>query len=318
MPSVSVTAPSRLHFGLLSFGRPGVRQFGGAGVMVERPGLRLRITPNNSFQVIGPLRERVRTIAERYRRFWELSALPGCTVEVVSAPPEHVGLGTGTQLTLAVVAGLDRFRAVEPLDVVELAHLAGRAARSAVGTYGFAQGGLLIEPGKLDCEPVAPLEHRIDLPDAWRIALVIPAQQRGLSGDAERAAFGNLPAVSAETTAALVAELAEELIPAATEGQFERFSESLYRYGHAAGMCFAARQGGPFASPRVAMLVETIRSLGIRGVGQSSWGPTVFAVLPNEAAADDLLARLAPHLVDEDQALVTPVCRSGARIENAD
>jgi len=318
MPSVTVTAPSRLHFGLLSFGRPGVRQFGGAGVMVERPGLRLRITPNHSFQAVGPLGERVRAIAERYRRFWELSALPGCTVEIVSAPPEHVGLGTGTQLTLAVVAGLDRFRSVEPLDIVELAHLAGRAARSAVGTYGFAQGGLLIEPGKLDCEPVAPLEHRIDLPGAWRIVLVIPARERGLSGDAERAAFGDLPAVSDETTAALVAELAEELIPAATEGQFERFSESLYRYGHAAGMCFAVRQGGPFASPRVAMVVETIRALGVRGVGQSSWGPTVFAVLPNETAAEDLLARLRPQLVDGDQTLVTPVCRSGARIELVD
>lgn len=318
MSSVCVTAPSRLHFGLLSFGRPGVRQFGGAGVMIERPGLRLKITPNNSFQVVGPLRERVRTIAERYRRFWELSALPGCTVEILDAPPEHVGLGTGTQLTLAVVAGLDRFRSVEPLDIAELAHLAGRAARSAVGTYGFALGGLLIEPGKLDCEPVAPLEHRIELPDAWRFVLVMPARERGLSGDAERAAFGDLPAVSAETTAALVAELAEELIPAATEGQFDRFSESLYRYGHAAGMCFAARQGGPFASPRVAQLIETIRSLGVRGVGQSSWGPTVFAVLPSEAAADDLVARLRPHLGDEDQALVTAVCRSGARIEVVD
>jgi predicted sugar kinase len=177
---------------------------------------------------------------------------------------------------------------------------------------------LLIEPGKLDCEPVAPLEHRIELPAGWRFALVIPARERGLSGDAERAAFGDLPAVSAETTAALVAELAEEIIPAATEGQFERFSESLYRYGHAAGMCFAARQGGPFASPRVANLVETIRSLGVHGVGQSSWGPTVFAVLPSEAAADDLLMRLGPHLVDEDQTLVTAVCRSGARIEVVD
>ena len=115
-----------------------------------------------------------------------------------------------------------------------------------------------------------------------------------------------------------MAELAEELIPAATEGQFDRFSESLYRYGHAAGMCFAARQGGPFASPRVAQLIETIRSLKVRGVGQSSWGPTVFAVLPSEAAADDLVARLRPHLGDEDQALVTAVCRSGARIEVVD
>ncbi len=106
------------------------------------------------------------------------------------------------------------------------------------------------------------------------------------------------------------------LLPEAEAARFDKFSESLFRYGRLAGECFATKQGGPFASPRLAGLVETIRGLGVRGVGQSSWGPTLFALLPDEDAANDFVERFRhePDTNDLDL-LVTAPNNTGAQVE---
>ena len=136
----------------------------------------------------------------------------------------------------------------------------------------------------------------MELPDAWRFVLIRPDHQRGLSGEDELRAFRDLPAVPPETTERLWKEVRDELLPAARASDFERFSDSLYRFGYDAGMCFAARQGGPFAGADIEKLVAGIRQLGVRGVGQTSWGPTVFALTENEVAARALESRLANSL----------------------
>jgi beta-ribofuranosylaminobenzene 5'-phosphate synthase len=322
-PVIHVTAPSRLHFGLLSFGHPTLRQFGGVGAMINQPGLQLRISPAGRFEAHGPLGERVAAVAGRMFGLLELP-LPACRIDVLKAPPEHVGLGTGTQLGLSVVAGLNAWRGRPALEPAELARLAGRAARSAVGTYGFLKGGLLFEPGKIsgpgpstDTE-LAPLERRAELPTQWRFVLICLHDLSGLSGDDEHSAFRDLPPVPLATTESLLHEVNSEMLPAAANHEFERFGDSVYRYGHQAGMCFAARQGGPFASPRIVALVSTIRGLGVRGVGQSSWGPTVFAILPNEAEAEYFSDHIGEHLGNPHTIEIVQPNNTGALITRHD
>jgi beta-RFAP synthase len=299
---------------LLSFGRPDARQFGGVGAMVDDPGLQLTIAPYAHFTVAGALPQRVTKVVERLARVWELPAPPACQITVASAPPEHVGLGTGTQLALAVAAGLNAFLGRPRWEPRSLAVAAGRGERSAIGTYGFAQGGLLFEGGKLPDEAISPLVERVVLPPQWRFVLAILNEQRGLHGEQERCAFGTMPPVPAATSDQLRREALEGLLPAAQRGDFAAFSQSLYRYGYQAGMCFAARQGGPFASARIGQLVEVIRGLGVAGVGQSSWGPTVFALVPDSAAATRLDRDLAAHLIEGDTTIITKPNSTGAAI----
>ena len=303
---------------MFSFAQPGVRQFGGVGAMVGQGTLRLRIEPAERFVAVGPLAERVRATVVRFAQVRGLAEFPACRVQVVAAPKEHVGLGVGTQLALSVSAGLNAFLGGDPLDAESLAALSGRGARSAIGTYGFAQGGLLVELGKLADEVLSPLECRVDLPAAWRFALVCPGDQRGLSGEDEQVAFRDLPPVPRETTERLWQEVREELIPAARAAEFERFGESLYRFGYAAGSCFAARQGGPFAGSRIAELVAAIRELGVRGVGQTSWGPTIFALLEDQATADTFQSQLASWLPAGDKIAIVAPNNAGASVMRID
>jgi predicted sugar kinase len=113
-----------------------------------------------------------------------------------------------------------------------------------------------------------------------------------LSGNREAEAFGDLPPVSSETTGRLSAEVLLEMLPAARGGDFEEFARSVFRFGQMAGACFAEAQGGSY-SPEAAPLVARLRELGVLGVGQSSWGPSVFALAADNEAADELRRQLA-------------------------
>ncbi len=297
---VRVRAPSRLHFGLLSLGAATERQFGGVGVMIDAPGLSIALRPADRLSATGPLAERALRFAREFTASQPLegaAAEPACRIEIESAPPEHVGLGTGTQLGLAVAAGLSALagtasRSMSDGAAVRWARQVGRGERSAIGTHGFARGGLLVEGGKRGVGSVSPLISRLELPEAWRFVLLIDRERQGLSGARERRAFADLPPTAADVTAALSREVLVDLLPAAAEGDFDAFGESLYRYGHAAGLLFAEWQGGAYAAGLQTELVAWLRKSGVRGVGQSSWGPTIFALTPNAAQAADLVANV--------------------------
>jgi len=297
---VSVVAGSRLHFGMLSFGQSGLRQFGGAGAMIAEPALRLGIRESDRFEVHGPLSDRVRQHVahlSRHAPWWgssirENSGAPPLSITVESAPPQHAGLGSGTQLGMALARGLAAYLGAPDATAEQLARWVGRGRRSAVGIHGTLGGGLIVEGGKLRDDEISPLVSRVALAEQWRFVLLLPGESAGLSGETEQRAFDRLPPVPLATTAALCRELVCELVPAASQGDFERFGESLYRYGRLAGECFAAVQGGIYASPALASLIERCRTLGVAGVGQSSWGPTVFALCRGQNEAEKLIAAI--------------------------
>src|SRR5205814_1246641 len=82
---------------------------------------------------------------------------------------------------------------------------------------------------------------------------------------------------------------ADEILPAVEHGDCAAFGDAIYRFGRLAGECFAPVQGGPFASADIGRLVESIREFGVLGAGQSSWGPTVFAITASDAEGERLV-----------------------------
>src|SRR4051794_13170979 len=142
--TVQVTAPSRLHFGLWSLGGGEERQFGGVGAMIEQPQLRLLLEPAERLAVIGGSAQCVIAFALRWAEFHQMNE-PACRIDIQASIPEHAGLGSGTQLALAVAAGLNAFFRLPSQSPQELALSVGRGLRSAVGTYGFVFGGLIVE-----------------------------------------------------------------------------------------------------------------------------------------------------------------------------
>src|SRR5262249_16855468 len=138
----------------------------------------------------------------------------GAHLKVVQAIPAHVGLGSGTQLGLAVARALAELHEQSP-EPLALARAVDRGRRSGIGTWTFALGGFVLEGGRRPGgDDVAPLISRLPIPAAWRCVIAIPEDHPGLSGAAETEAFRNLP-VPPEREVEQVAHLVlMQLLPA--------------------------------------------------------------------------------------------------------
>jgi beta-RFAP synthase len=306
MSAVRVEAPARLHLGMLAVGDAGTRRFGGLGVAVERPAVVLEAEPADELTAEGADAERALAFARLCR---DALGLPGgAHLRVVEAIPSHVGLGSGTKLALAVAQALVAVHE-RTLDAPALAAAAGRAARSAVGMWTFALGGLVVEGGmRGDEQGPAPLLTRHAMPDEWRIVIVVPNAEPGLSGAAEAQAFERL-VPSAERSAAIAQLVLTSLLPALVERELEEFGGALTRVQRLVGDEFAPMQGGRF-HPRAGALVDALLEGGAAGAGQSSWGPAVYGVVGSEAAGRDLARRIE----DLGAVDVVPFDNRGARV----
>jgi beta-RFAP synthase len=295
---VDVISGSRLHFGLL-WGTHG--SVGGAGVMIERPAVWIRLSPSPRFEVRGPAADRAVETANRY--FAAYSAmrgsgpgLPRLTIHILRMPPSHAGFGSGTQLALSIACGLDRYFQVshEPLELA--ASIAGRGKRSAVGTHGFFRGGLITELGRPtqdSLQPVGILSHHRTLPPAWRwLVMQFPEVTVGVSGAAEQQRFEALHRIGPPDIDRWHRMLQLEMVPAVDRADVDDFGEAIYQFNRAVGEHFASVQGGLYGSHRAAACVDRLRAWGVRGVGQSSWGPTLFALCESPEASADLQARI--------------------------
>ncbi len=261
---IRIRTPSRLHFGLLSLpsdeaaGWPTHdasaalprRHFGGAGLMIERPGIDLTVEPAASWSADGPGAERALAFAQR------CSTAAGITgsfhVRIAAAAPEHAGLGTGTQLGLAVARALAEITQQKDRDAVTLAQLVGRGRRSALGVHGFAAGGFLVEAGKRDPDTIAPLVGRWEFPAEWSVLLIVPRGKQGTHGTRELDAFADLSRRPADdrTTEILSRIVLLGLIPALLERDLPTFGESLHDFNRRVGTLFQPAQGDIYSDPR--------------------------------------------------------------------
>jgi beta-ribofuranosylaminobenzene 5'-phosphate synthase len=286
--------------------------------MVNAPGVVVAATPAAQWSAAGPLAERALAYARTVAGALPQVAMVPQHIQVEAASPEHKGLGTGTQLGLAVARAVTVAAGLEHLAAVDLARLAGRGARSALGVHGFACGGFLVEAGKLRPQMISPLVARLPFPKSWCVVLFLPSRQAGLHGIQEQEAFKMLlqSANLQERVNALCRITLLEMLPALADEDLAAFGEALYEFNRKAGEAFAPVQHGCYAHASIAELVSFLRKAGVQGVGQSSWGPAVFAVTASREIGQDVAerARRRFDLSPAEIALATAV-NEGARTE---
>ncbi|MGQ9366467.1 beta-ribofuranosylaminobenzene 5'-phosphate synthase family protein [Azospirillum sp. ST 5-10] len=280
LTAVTVFAPARLHLGFLDLDGALGRRFGSLGITLDELGTEVRLAASPRRRAEGPDAERAYAA---YTAMAQRLGLPETAeLTVRRAVPAHTGLGSGTQIALAVGAAAARLAGAD-WPARRIAAALGRGKRSGIGIAAFAEGGVLLDGG---CGPdggIAPIVARMAFPVDWRIVLVFDHARQGVHGSAETAAFHRLPDFRAAPD--LCRLMLMQALPALAEGDLDRFAAAVGTLQRAMGEHFAACQGGVFTSPDVARALAWFEARGIAGVGQSSWGPTGFALVASEAEA---------------------------------
>lgn len=292
--ALTVRAPARLHLGFIDLDGSMGRRFGSVGLTLNGLSTVVEIEPSDTLQVTGHDAER----AHRYAL--DLSTrfdLPPARITLTDAIPSHSGLGSGTQLALAVGVALARLYGLN-LDSREVASLLDRGARSGIGIGSFDGGGFIVNGGRGAVDAPPPIIAQMRFPAAWRMVLIFDHACRGLHGSAEKEAFRVLPPYAPGVADRLSRLVLMRALPALAEEDIDLFGAAINELQHCVGDYFSPAQGGRYTSKRVGEVALTLQELGAACIGQSSWGPTGFALVASEADAQAMVRAVRDRYAD--------------------
>ncbi|WP_135664222.1 beta-ribofuranosylaminobenzene 5'-phosphate synthase family protein [Halorhabdus rudnickae] len=281
MSRVSIGA--RLHAGFQNLSLARDRLYGGIGWAIDEP--QLVVNADRADSLVCP-----DDAVEPYaRRAIDALSVPGAEISVERRYDRHAGLGSGTRLAVAALVGVaDAY----DLDVAvrERAPDLGRGGRSGVGIATFLEGGFVVDgghpterfthsPPETGTWTTPPVVARHPIPESWQFVLVTPTIDAGQHGSNEDASMRSIVEQADPGIADEIAPLVtQRLLPAIAEGDRRTFGAAITRLGRLNGAWYADEQGGVYRPP-AGRLVEALSAVdGVDGVGQSSWGPTVYAI----------------------------------------
>ena len=303
---VHVIAPARLHLGFIDLHGGLGRNFGSLGLCLSDIYTQVSAVASKDVVIQGPSSHRASVYAGRILEHLDIQS--GASITIHESIPEHAGLGSGTQLSLAVGTAIARLydKNISP---GEIANIMERGARSGIGVGTFSMGGFLVDGGRGENTEVPPIISHLDFPEAWRLLLIFDTNLQGVHGNSETAAFKDLPLMSERTTEYLCRLTLMQLLPALAEKNCDLFGAAITEIQHLVGDHFAPAQGGRYYSQTVAQILPWLHEQGAKGIGQSSWGPTGFALYTNETQAYQALKQAREKWQDESS-LKFKVCRA--------
>ncbi|MEE9332323.1 MAG: beta-ribofuranosylaminobenzene 5'-phosphate synthase family protein [Methylophilaceae bacterium] len=287
-PNVFVNAYARLHMGFLDLNGQAGRRFGSLGLGLDAPDTLIELA----------LGKRIFNAAEANYVLKSKQALLAyanikqeVSIHVHREIPRHFGLGSGTQMALAVGAGISQLFDLN-LTLDEIANITGRGNRSGIGIGTFSTGGLVIDGGRSAKTITPPIIAQHSFPSDWRVLLIFDQGYVGIHGEEELKAFAHLEDADLQLTQQVCHQVMMQALPAIKEQDLHTFGEAVALLQAYTGDYFSPVQGGRFTSQLVAQVLNFLTEDGVLCVGQSSWGPTGFAIFESEKVAEQYLTRL--------------------------
>jgi len=299
---VKVKTISRLHFGVIDYIEATDSFKGSLGVALEWPNTVLTVNKNSDLLIKNGNRKKILELVKKFSKRYLIE--PNVILQVEESIPEHSGLGSGTQLALAISNALAMIYDIDA-DVGELSSIMGRGKRSRLGNTCFETGGFIIDscPQKLMTDEVGQPQSTIfrrEFPVNWCFVIVIPDTEIGLSGEAEKEAFRRVKA-SKKISEEIYRLIQRKLLPSLRAEDIEGFGSALTEIDKKTGMYFEKAQGGVYRYKMAPEIIECMLQSGAYGSGQSSWGPALYGLVKEYEAmtvADHMRRFLAENEIE--------------------
>ncbi len=319
---VKVTTSARLHLGFLDLNGDLGRLYGSIGVTIKAPITQLTIEGHDDL-VIGEMddqsRKRISSFIKAFSAHFKTP--PRGIINLTKNIPEHKGLGSGSQLGLALTTALTRICNISEKNH-SLARIAGRGLRSGIGITAFEKGGFIIDggkrmvSGKKQCTEPPRALLRYNFPESWHFVLVIPEKKIGLSGEQEKEAMGYV-SPSRSISEEICRLVMMQLLPALVEEDIEKFGDAISEIDIRTGTFFKPVQGGIYSEKSSYAIIRHMIESGAAGAGQSSWGPAVYGLIHKNEAVK-LAERMRDFLERKNitgDVIITQARNRGAKIQ---
>ncbi len=273
-----IIAGSRIHLGFYNIQNQ-TTMFGSIGLYLENPSTIVETGTHTNDPFVLDIRNRV--CKE------EINEINDPVIK--SHPPRHVGLGSTTQLSLAI-AKYYSLECGKNYSIEKLAELTNRGEISGIGVHGFKKGGFLIDGGK----PIRKKHHvptlvtRLSFPSEWRIIIAIPVGKKGYSESEERRIFDEGITTSKDIEKELKHTLLSKIIPGIITKNIIVFGEGVIRIQELIGKVFSPYQEGIYSTTETSKLIEILKQSGATGTGQSSWGPLAYGFVHYKQLKDTI------------------------------
>jgi beta-ribofuranosylaminobenzene 5'-phosphate synthase len=290
---VVVETPSRLHFTLIDLCGNLTRIDGGIGVALNKPRWVLMIHVNREDKIpyiIRPIYAKIKKKVKLKNKY---------LIKIIEKIPRHVGLGSTTQLALAVAKGILTLEN-KNCPVEKLAEIVERGGTSGIGVGAFAYGGFILDCGhstkiKKDflpsrytrCKP-PPILFRYNLPTDWYFVVAIPNIKK-IYGRKELNIFKKYCPIKEEYVKSLSRIILLQTLPAVVENDIVSFGTSLTAIQ---SIGFKKIENNLAKLQHVqTFMIEN----GAVGSGLSSFGPATYGVVETEAVAKRLAEKLRTY-----------------------
>jgi beta-ribofuranosylaminobenzene 5'-phosphate synthase len=279
-----IKTPSRIHLTLVDLNGKIGRIDGGAGVALAEPYIEVIGSGSQSLLVKGDAinLRRFRSVAERLSNIFGKAV----EIEVRADYKNHVGLGSGTQISLAVGEIYNRLFELN-LGIRKIAEIVGRGGTSGIGIAAFELGGFVVDGGHSTKEKrcflpssaskakAPPVIARHDFPP-WKIVVVVP-ELSGFSGLREVNLFQKYCPMPIEDVREVAHLILMKLLPAVVECDLDSFGSALWRIQHLGFKRVEVNQYGNLVWDAMKKIKEVAPA-----VGMSSTGPAIFAIMDSD------------------------------------
>ncbi len=293
---IEVKTPSRLHFTLIDLNGSLGRIDGGIGVTLDYPNVLIEAEPSKSILVEGEKKDLAESIIRKAIN--KISPGNGVKIKIKSTIPDHVGLGSKTQLSLALATAINRIYA-RNFSVRELVKIVGRAGTSGIGVAAFERGGFILDgghsfgPGKqkekflpssASLAPPAPVIIRQDVPEDWFFVIGIPNVDKGAHGAREVGIFKKYCPIPLREVEKLSHLILMKTLPAIMDKDIEVFGNSLHEIQKIGFKKVEVELQDRVVKKLINFMIEK----GAYGSGVSSFGPAVYGLVSGIETAEKL------------------------------
>jgi len=309
---IRVTTPCRIHLSLIDENGYTGRVDGGIGLMLDRPNVVFEATNSaKEFKIEANryYRESIEVINEKASKVFKAYKIDNKNFHFILKQyyPSHVGLGSKTQLSLAIATAIAKLKNLN-VPHRTLTKIVERGGTSGIGWRGFETGGFILDGGHdfgkgEEKETFLPSSAansadpaltilRYNIPENWRFVLAIPNVKKGAYGDEEVSIFQSQTPIPREEVNEVSHQILMKIIPGILKDNLTCFGEGLKKIQ---SIGFKQREI-QLQDDVVKNLLRFMEEYGVKAYGMSSFGPSVIGITESNTKAKNLLKAVKQKL----------------------